>query len=146
MPARDAHPRRPGEDHVESEEEEQQAAGDPDSRQPDVEGLEQHVTSQDEQEEYEGAKLRAPCGRLALLLLWKPRVSAAKMGARPSGSTTTSSVTKALNANSIGRNSTSQRRTCVGDDTPLAPQRPRPAHGLLPDPASLRLVATAQVL
>ena len=107
-PARDAHPRRPGEDHVESEEEEQQAAGDPESRQPDAEGLEQHVTSQDEQEEYEGAKLRAPCGRLALLLLWKPRVSAAKMGARPNGSTTTSSITNAFYTNSIGRDCTSQ--------------------------------------
>jgi hypothetical protein len=35
-----------------------------------------------------------------LLFSEKPRVSAAKMGARPSGSTTTSSVTKALKANS----------------------------------------------
>ena len=49
-----------------------------------------------------------------------PRVSAAKMGARPSGSTTTNSVTKALNANSIRGNFASQRRTFVGDDTPLA--------------------------
>src|SRR5215218_9874497 len=75
----------------------------------------------------------------------KPRVSAAKMGARPSGSTTTSSVTKALNTNSIGRDFTSQRRTCVGDNTPLAPQRPRPVHGLLPDPTFLRLVTPAHL-
>src|SRR5829696_10588036 len=76
----------------------------------------------------------------------KPRVSAAKMGARLSGSTTTSSVTKALKAKSIGRDFTLQRRACVGHNTPLAPQRPRPVHGPLPDPAPLHLVTPARLL
>src|ERR671912_1372734 len=76
----------------------------------------------------------------------KPRVSAAKMGARPSGSTTTSSVTNALNANSIGGDFTSQRRTFVGDNAPLTPQRPRPVHRRLGYPAFTRLVAFAHLL
>jgi hypothetical protein len=67
--ARGAYPRRPGEDHVECQEKEQQAAGDPESRQSDAEGLEQHVAGEGEQEENGGSEQRAPDRRLALLFL-----------------------------------------------------------------------------
>ena len=60
------------------------------------------------------AEQRALYGGLALLLLENPRVSAAKMGARPSGSTTTNSVTKALNANSIRGNFTHSEEPLSG--------------------------------
>src|SRR5918997_169865 len=64
----------------------------------------------------------------------KPRVSAAKIGARPSGSMMTSRVTNALNTYSMERNCTLQRGARIGDEAPLAPQRPRPFQGLPPDP------------
>src|SRR3954469_20817649 len=65
----------------------------------------------------------------------KPFVSAAKMGARPSGSTITSRVTNALNTNSIRQNLTLYRGARIRNNTPLAPQRPRPVHGFLGDHA-----------
>ena len=80
-------------------------AGDAESRQPDAEGLERHVAHQGEQERVWGRESTATLPLLAdspFCFSEKPRVSAAKMGARPSGSTTTGRVTKALNANSIG--------------------------------------------
>jgi hypothetical protein len=48
---RGAHPRGPGEDHVERQQEEQKTAGDPERRQPDAQGFEQHVAGEGEQEQ-----------------------------------------------------------------------------------------------
>src|SRR5215210_2834464 len=63
----------------------------------------------------------------------KPFVSAAKIGAMPSGSMITSKVTNALNTNSIEHAFTLQRGARIRNKTPLAPERPRPIHGLFAD-------------
>jgi hypothetical protein len=75
----------------------------------------------------------------------KPCVSAPKMGARPSGSMTTSSVTKELNTNSMGGDFTSQGGTRFRDDTPPAPQRTHPIQGRSDNLAFLRPVTFAHL-
>src|SRR5215211_3104525 len=76
----------------------------------------------------------------------KPCVRAAKIGARPSGSMTTSRVTNALNTNSMGQDCTLYGGARIRDKAPLAAQRQGALHGLLADPYFRSSVPSAYLL